>query len=195
MPAPGAFSYDILETTGNSPPTGVCNCAVATAQTGQAYNVTTNTLGAYTVTGVLPSDYTITAQDVQSALGKSALTFTLANGVVIGSLDTGGILNVNGCNGCGGGGSLPSGPANEFIATPYGASGVSGLRIIGPNDLAPSLVSLLRSGAQPRTALPRQPQRFLLCLLPATLARPTFQSWICATTTLWAICLICRDAA
>ena len=141
IPAPGAISYDILETTGNSPPTGVCNCAVATAQTGQAYNVTTNTLGAYTVTGVLPSDYTITAQDVQSALGKSALTFTLANGVVIGSLDTGGILNVNGCNGCGGGSSLPSGPANEFIATPYGASGVSGLRIIGPNDLAPSLVS------------------------------------------------------
>ena len=114
MPAPGAFSYDILETTGNFPPTGVCNCAIATGQTGQAYNVTTNTLSAYTVTGVSPSDYTISAQDAQSAAGKSALTFTLPNGVVIGSLDSSGFLNVNGCNGCG------SSPANFASPPPIG---------------------------------------------------------------------------
>lgn len=42
-------TYDVLRTTNNTAPTGACNCAVATAQSGTTVNDQSNSLSAYTV--------------------------------------------------------------------------------------------------------------------------------------------------
>src|SRR5205085_4504821 len=48
--AAGASTYDVLRTTTNTPPSGVCNCAVATAVSGTTQDDQSNSLNAYTVT-------------------------------------------------------------------------------------------------------------------------------------------------
>ena len=73
--APGAMSYDILETPTNVQPSGACGCAVATGQTGTNFNVVSNSLFAYTVTSIDPNNYLIAAQNIGFAAGASSLVF------------------------------------------------------------------------------------------------------------------------
>jgi hypothetical protein len=120
-PGPNATTYDILLTSSISPPTGACNCAIATAQTGTTFNVQTNTLSSYTVSSIDSSNFLISSQNVQSAAGASKLQWTLPNGTVLGSLDTNGQLIVNSCIGCGGGGGGLT-PGNAYAVVNYGPS-------------------------------------------------------------------------
>jgi len=55
-----ATTYDILRTNTNVAPTGACNCAVATAQSGTTVNDQSNSLNAYTV-----NTYTAGSGDLQ----------------------------------------------------------------------------------------------------------------------------------
>lgn len=120
--APGALTYDVLETPTSFPPSGACGCAVATGQVGSTFNVVSNSLNAYVVSSIDANYYTVTSQNAGSASGVSKLLFQLPDGTFMGSLDTTGHLIVNSCTGCGpGGGNLFPGGAYQVVN--YGATG------------------------------------------------------------------------
>ena len=73
---PGATSYDVLLTSAPTPPTGACNCAAATRQTGTSYAIQSNSLNSYTVTTFTGSPgLAFNVTNAQSGQGDSALTF------------------------------------------------------------------------------------------------------------------------
>jgi hypothetical protein len=71
----GAVSFDVLRTSNPSPPSGACNCAVATAVAGSSTSDQANALNAYTVNTFDPSTvlWAITNESVSA--GVSQITF------------------------------------------------------------------------------------------------------------------------
>jgi hypothetical protein len=106
QPVQSAVSYDVLLTSSPTPPSGACNCALATGLNGTTYNAQTNGTSAYTVGSVDPSQFAITEQNVPSANGVSQWQWVLPNGKILCSLDTTGLLS------CGGSGIQGSGIYN-----------------------------------------------------------------------------------
>lgn len=83
----GGVNYDVLRTSTPGPPSGACNCAVATAVTGNTVNDQSNTLNAYTVNTLDPSTLLWTLTNESTGAGVSQFTlraggvpkFTLAS--------------------------------------------------------------------------------------------------------------------
>lgn len=65
-------TYDVLRTTNTGPPSGACNCAVATAVAGNSVSDQSNTLGAYTVNTLDPSTKTVTLQNTNGVFAVSS---------------------------------------------------------------------------------------------------------------------------
>lgn len=76
----GAVNYDILRTSTPGPPFGACNCAVATAVTGNTTNDQANALNAYTVNTFDPSTLVMTI--THESLGASSSNLVFRSGGV-----------------------------------------------------------------------------------------------------------------
>jgi hypothetical protein len=74
FPAPGVTSYDVLRTRTDDPPTGSCNCAVATGVTTTTATDQSDTLQAYTVSVFDSSSSGITLTNESYSQGVTALT-------------------------------------------------------------------------------------------------------------------------
>jgi hypothetical protein len=66
--APGGATYDVLRTSNTGPPFAACNCAVATAVTGNSVNDQSNALSSYTVNTLDPSSLVVVLQNIGGAL-------------------------------------------------------------------------------------------------------------------------------
>ncbi len=107
QPALGANSYDLLRTSTPTPPTGACNCAVATGITGISQVDQSNSLSAYTVT-TFPPNSALLQLDAE-AIGAGAANVHMLlkqNNVLVCDLSIG-------CGG-GGGGSPPASPVTSI---------------------------------------------------------------------------------
>ena len=71
----GAVNYDVLRTSTPGPPFGACNCAVATAVTGNSTNDQANALNAYTVNTFDPSTLLMTITHESQGASSSNLVF------------------------------------------------------------------------------------------------------------------------
>jgi hypothetical protein len=65
---PDAVTYDVLRTSTQAYPFGACNCAVATAVSGNTTNDQANALNTYTVNTLDPSIFTITLSNTSGTL-------------------------------------------------------------------------------------------------------------------------------
>jgi hypothetical protein len=93
----GVLNVDLLRTTTSVPPTGACNCAVATAVApGSAILDQSNSLNGYTVSTIDPSTLSSTLTNEVTAAGQAHLMLR-QNGTLIQDLFaiTGGIGNVS----------------------------------------------------------------------------------------------------
>lgn len=71
-PSVGALAYDVLRTTTPVPPSGACNCAVATLLYGAtSYTDTNGSLSAYTVASVDPAAYAVQMTNQGGSLSLS----------------------------------------------------------------------------------------------------------------------------
>jgi hypothetical protein len=68
---PGALAYDVLRTATPAPPSGACNCAVATTVAGNTTSDQANALNAYTVNTLDPSTLAVVFQNLGGALSIS----------------------------------------------------------------------------------------------------------------------------
>ena len=75
LSAPGAITYDVLRTSTQSPPAGVCNCAVATAVATTLALDQSNSLNAYTVSplDISTLQWIVTTESV--SVGVSQISF------------------------------------------------------------------------------------------------------------------------
>jgi hypothetical protein len=74
-PVLGAVSYDVLRTSTPNPPSGTCNCAVATGVTGTSAIDSSEALGAYTLVPLDPHRLTAQIANVSSGTGRSQLGY------------------------------------------------------------------------------------------------------------------------
>jgi len=79
------ITYDVLRTTTPVQPSGVCNCAVATAVSGGPVNDQSNSLNAYTVVTLDPNTLNITLTNEVQGAGSAHLILRL-NGVQVADL-------------------------------------------------------------------------------------------------------------
>lgn len=71
----GAVSFDVLRTSTPGPPSGACNCAVATTVAGSSTSDQSNTLNAYTVNTFDPSTVVWAITNESVSAGVSQITF------------------------------------------------------------------------------------------------------------------------
>lgn len=85
-PLVSVSNYDVLRTTTTTPPTGTCNCAVATAQGSSPVNDQSNSLSGYTVASLatvttdIVGDNETTASTVSTRIRVNGTTQLLLNG-------------------------------------------------------------------------------------------------------------------
>jgi hypothetical protein len=87
--APGLVSVDVLRTTSVTPPSGACNCAVATAVTSGVVNDQSNSLSSYTVSPFNLQTLGLALDNEPQSAGVSHLILR-QNGVFVSDLSTGG---------------------------------------------------------------------------------------------------------
>lgn len=125
QPVQGASSYDVLRTNTATPPSGACNCAVATAVATLSQSDQNDALNAYTVATLIPSSMAFTAQtDAGTATNQSRLSFSIGT-TRVWSLDNSGNLTAAGYMDF----PLiaaPANPSSGFVRL-YGASGTGNL--------------------------------------------------------------------
>ena len=85
----GIASIDLLKTLTPTPPSGACNCAVATGVTSGTINDQSNSTSSYTVNPLDVSDYTMTLDNEVQGAGSSHLILR-QDGVFVADLSVGG---------------------------------------------------------------------------------------------------------
>ena len=105
---PGISSVDLLRTTTPTPPSGGCNCAVATAVSSGNINDQSNSLSSYTINPVDPNKFVTTITNEVVGAGETHALLR-QNGLLVCDLSTG----------CGSGSTLPTPPSSSlcFIST------------------------------------------------------------------------------
>ncbi len=83
----GVVSIDLLKTSSPSPPTGACNCAVATGVTSGAIHDQSNSTSGYTVAPINVANYTQTLTNEVQGAGSTHLILR-QNGVFVADLST-----------------------------------------------------------------------------------------------------------
>ena len=118
----GVTSVDLLKTATAAPPSGACNCAVATGVTSGAINDQSNSTNSYTLNPFNPSNFTLTIDNEVISAGVTH-PILRQNGVFIADLAAGGTAG------------NPGGSANQIQ---YNSGGVAfgGLTISGDLTIA-----------------------------------------------------------
>jgi hypothetical protein len=106
-PVFGANTFDVLRTSTPTPPSGACNCAIATALNG--ISATDTGLNAYTVNTFAPAAFNLIWNNEQSASGQSQLVLR-ANGVQIFAINSVGAATALFLNGD----PLTTNPTDQF---------------------------------------------------------------------------------
>jgi hypothetical protein len=117
----GATNVDVLKTLNNAPPSGACNCAVATAQTAGTIADQSNSTSSYTVNPLNVSSLNLSLQNEEVSAGASHLILRQAGTFVadlsVAGSGTGTITAVNPSTGIIGGGV--SGAVSVGLASSY----------------------------------------------------------------------------
>jgi hypothetical protein len=112
QPVLGATSYDLLRTSTPNPPTGACNCAVATGISALFKTDQSNSLSSYTVSTFDPNSALLQLSAEATGVGASAVHLLLKQGgSLVADLSTGG----------GGGGAVASVFGRTGTVTALGA--------------------------------------------------------------------------
>ncbi len=153
---PSALSYDLLKTNSPTPPTGACNCAVATGIIGSSQADQSNSTGAYTVTTFDPNSALLQLDAEAISAGAAGVHMLLKqNNVLVCDLSTG----------CGSGGTTIIG--SPAVGVQVAANGTNFLAQVKPvydvrdwmtcdgtTDASAGMATLLSSiGSNPATIL------------------------------------------
>lgn len=111
-----AVTYDVLRTSTPIPPTGACACAVATGISGTTQTDQSNSLNAYTVSALTPSDFNMTWTNESKSAGVTELRLR-NKGVQLFAVDSAGNLSCAGI--CGSG--TPGGANTQYQFNDNGA--------------------------------------------------------------------------
>jgi hypothetical protein len=105
----GILNVALLRTSSPTPPTGACNCAVATAVTSGTINDQSNSLSAYTVSPASTGNLTLTLTNEVTGTGASHLILR-QNGALVQD------LSLTGGSGFAAGGDLTGTPSSQTVS-------------------------------------------------------------------------------
>ena len=142
----GVSTVDILATTTQLSPTGVCNCAVATGLTSGGTNFQSNSLSSYTVSVLNPQAFNLRLTNEVTGTGATSLVLRNAyTGALVCNLSTG----------CGSGSCIVGSSNKQVLFNDNGACAGNALLVFDKTGGIPTLnLGLTQSAVDPDIQIP-----------------------------------------